>query len=138
MLFRNGHMKFVNWVQTLGRTHGKHGKIGFLWCLKIEKDFTHPQRGPPLHKSKTWWGLRSFLKLEMSCKPWPPPLLPFTKTSRGHTVGGSMDGFTVGNSITEIKVRSQHWLEKFRGRLAAGHLSFVDFSSGTKIGVNRR
>ena len=36
----------------------------------------------------------------MSCSPWPPPLLTLTKTSRGQTLGGNMDGFNVGSNMT--------------------------------------
>ena len=38
--------------------------------------------------------------LDMSCSPWPPPLLTLTKTSRGQTLGGNMDGFNVGSNMT--------------------------------------
>ena len=74
-------------------------EVNHVWIFHI----AYPQRGPPLLKSKTWWGLSNFLKLFISWRPWPPPLFPLTKTKRGHTVGGSMDGFTVGSSITTKK-----------------------------------
>ena len=73
---------------------------------------SHPQSGPPLHKSNTWCGLSNFLKLLMSWRPWPPPLFPFTNTNSGHTIAGSMDGFTVGNNITGIQNIS-NFVKKF-------------------------
>ena len=70
-------------------------------CLSYFKTAnSYPQRGPPLERSKTWCGFSSFLKLDIKCTPCPPPLLALTKTSRGQTLGGNMDGFKVGSNIT--------------------------------------
>lgn len=73
------------------------------FVLQWPNKLSYPQSGPPLARSKTWCGFNSFLKLVMRCTPWPPPLLTLTKTSKGQTLGGNMDGFKVGSSITKIE-----------------------------------
>ena len=81
--------------------------------------------------AETWYQLKSLIKMTMIVSmmtmrmtltmmmtmtmrrmmTWQPPLLTLTKMRRGRTVGGIMEGSTVGNIITEIKI-ILHWEQK--------------------------
>lgn len=65
---------------------------------------THPGRGPPLSRSNTWYGLSSFLKEEMSSRPWHPPDFTLTKTRSGCTPSEIMWGRMFGSNITGERV----------------------------------